>query len=99
MEAEKARQQWMEHGRSLVLAEKEEQARMRDAVSPRVSELHSRSAREKQEHFANLQRVRESLRESKSAEAERVREETAPTVANSSRIAFYQQRRALVASN
>ena len=98
IEAEKARQQWMQHGRALVLAQKEEQARMRDAVSPRVSELHSRSAREKLEHAASLHRVREGLRESKNAEAERVRAETASTVAINSRIVFYQQRRALVAS-
>ena len=98
MEAERARQEWMEHGRALVLAQKEEQARMRDAVSPRVSELHSRSAREKMEQAASLQRVRDSLQKSKSADAERVRTETAVDVGINSRIVFYQQRRALVAS-
>ena len=98
IEAERARQEWAEHGRTLVLAQKEERARTRDAVSPRVSELHIRSAREKQEHAASLHRVRESLKECKSAEAERVRTETAASVATNSRILFYQQRRALVTS-
>ena len=94
--AERAKQEWIEHGRALVLAEKEEQARMREAVSPRLSALHSKSAREKQQHMVSLAKAREAVKDSNYAEAQRVRSEA--TIAEISQMNAYQRRKALATS-
>jgi hypothetical protein len=100
-QADKQKQEWVAHGRSLAMRDQMQKKKIRDVVgenSKRVAEMTAKAKQEELDYERELAGVRQKLLSDNKAEVEKVRAETADEVIDAAKEFAFEQRKSLAFS-